>query len=160
MTAPHTSVLQSAAMLRIWDFPKLKGQENYQPWAKSMKSALRYSRLWEIVEKGMGLYPSELPEETSHVERANDEHPEDRVVIDRAGPTEAQIKQYNTEHDHWMDMTRSLPKAGGSSWRVIISPPDLPSALPNTRSSYTLQWPIAITVSSRIVPICDLVLAN
>ena len=38
------------------------------------------------------------------MERANEEHPEDRVVIDVAGPTEAQVRQFNTEHDHWMDL--------------------------------------------------------
>ena len=91
-------------MARIWDFPKLKGQENYQPWSKSMKSALRYSRLWEIVERGLEIYPAELPEERSHVERANEEHPEDRVVIDQAGPTEAQTRQFSADHDHWMDL--------------------------------------------------------
>ena len=53
--------MQAAALTQIWQFPKLKGQENYQPWAKKMKSALKYSGLWEIVEDGSAMFPEDLP---------------------------------------------------------------------------------------------------
>lgn len=55
--------IHAAAMTQIWNFPKLKGQENYQPWSKKMKSALKYSGLWKIVEDGMNVFPTDLPED-------------------------------------------------------------------------------------------------
>ena len=94
--------MQSAATARIWDFPKLKGQENYQPWCKSMKSALRYSRLWDVVED-LSTFPDDLPKEVSHVVAATADRPEE-TVIDTPGPTEAQIKQYDTDINNFKDL--------------------------------------------------------
>ena len=62
MTAPQATFnMQTAALTQIWSFPKLKWRENYQPWAKKMKSALKYSGLWQIVEQGNDTHPDDLP---------------------------------------------------------------------------------------------------
>ena len=102
MPSAHASVQQSAALARIWDFPKLKGQENYQPWAKHMKSALKYNRLWDIVEKGVELLPEEPPKEKSHMEQgAEGEQP--RRVIDQPGPTVQEALKYKEALDEFQD---------------------------------------------------------
>ena len=103
MSSSHKSIMKSAAMALIWDFPKLKGQENYHPWSKNMKSALRYSRLWDIVDHGVNMLPDDMPEEESHMEAAANGQPE-RKVIDKPGPTETQVKQYETSLEHWKDL--------------------------------------------------------
>ena len=48
--------LQATAMTQIWNFPKLKGQENYHSWSKKMKSALKHSDLWKIGETMSGFW--------------------------------------------------------------------------------------------------------
>ena len=45
-----TIQLSHAALTQIWNFPKLKSQQNYQSWVKKMKSALMYSDLWNVVQ--------------------------------------------------------------------------------------------------------------
>ena len=42
---------QLDASNQIWNFPKLKGQENYCPWAKKMREALDYNGMWEMVSQ-------------------------------------------------------------------------------------------------------------
>ena len=60
---PSSSLQMSAMaqMTQIWVFPKLKGQENYQSWARKMQSALMFSNLWDIVEQGIDMRSAELP---------------------------------------------------------------------------------------------------
>ena len=52
--------MNANALTQIWNFPKLKGQENYQPWSKKMRSALKYCNLWEVVDQGSALFPDNL----------------------------------------------------------------------------------------------------
>ena len=33
----------------LWRYPKLEGDENYRPWARSTKAAMKYEGFWEIV---------------------------------------------------------------------------------------------------------------
>ncbi len=40
---------QFGASNHTWDFPKLKGQENYCSWAKNMRAALDSNGMWEMV---------------------------------------------------------------------------------------------------------------
>ncbi len=40
---------QFGAASQVWNFPKLKGQQNYYPWAKKMRVALSYNDMWERV---------------------------------------------------------------------------------------------------------------
>lgn len=53
--------MNANALTQIWNFPKLKGQENYQPWSKKMRSALKYCGLWEVVDQGIGIFPDDPP---------------------------------------------------------------------------------------------------
>ena len=45
------SVAQIDAITQVWNFPKLKGQENYHSWAKKMRKALKYNALWDMVNE-------------------------------------------------------------------------------------------------------------
>lgn len=89
----------SAAQAQIWDFPKLKGQENYQPWAKKMKSALKFNGLWKIVEQGLETFPADLPVQETVAEQQSDGTIRNRIT--REGPTEAQVNTYQAEMKTW-----------------------------------------------------------
>lgn len=52
--------MRANALTQIWNFPKLKGQENYQPWFKKMKSALKYCDLWKVIEQGIEAFFRDL----------------------------------------------------------------------------------------------------
>ena len=84
MAANQSFNMQAAALTQIWAFPKLKGQENYQPWAKKMRSALKYSGLWQIVESGRKLFPNDLSVEPP--------------------PTEEQVTAYQKSITSWKDL--------------------------------------------------------
>ena len=69
--------MQKAALIQNWVFPKLKGQENYQPWAEKMESALKNSGLWQTVEQGRDV-PNDLsadPPATEAQIRTNEADP-------------------------------------------------------------------------------------
>ena len=51
------SVAQIGAMIQVWNFPKLKGQENYHSWAKKMREALKYNTLWDIINEAQIVPP-------------------------------------------------------------------------------------------------------
>ena len=51
--------MQNVSHNQIWNFPKLKGQENYEPWSKKMRNALIYTGLWEVVDTGRATYPED-----------------------------------------------------------------------------------------------------
>lgn len=48
MATTQASNKHAASLTEIWNFPKLKGRDDYQPWAKRMKSALKYCGLWVV----------------------------------------------------------------------------------------------------------------
>ena len=68
-----------------------------------MKSALKYSRLWQVTEDGISLFPKDLPKEESYMEVRVLGQLEEKV-IDKAGPTEAQVLKYTADFDHWTDL--------------------------------------------------------
>ena len=49
------SVAQIDAITQVWNFPKLKGQENYYSWAKKTREALKYNALWDMVNEAQVL---------------------------------------------------------------------------------------------------------
>ena len=51
------SMAQIGAITQVWNFPKLKGQENYHSWAKKMREALKYNALWDIVNEAQVVPP-------------------------------------------------------------------------------------------------------
>ena len=57
--ATQSNVVQANGLTQIWNFEKLKGQVNYLPWS-NMKSALRFSGLWEVVESNK-IFLDDLP---------------------------------------------------------------------------------------------------
>ena len=75
--------IHATALTQIWNFPKLKGQESYQPWSKKMKSALKYCSLWDIVNQGLTLFPDNLPTNPQ--------------------PTNEQVLAYNAAMKTWKD---------------------------------------------------------
>ena len=82
--------MNAASLTQIWNFPKLKGQENYQPWSKKMKSALEFSGLWDIVEQGPQMFPDDLPKGQTDAQG--------RVT---RGPTEGQVRKYDSNLKEW-----------------------------------------------------------
>ena len=50
MATSQLTIGAGVALTQIWDFPKLKGQENYHFWLKKMRSALNYCGLWDVVD--------------------------------------------------------------------------------------------------------------
>lgn len=84
MASSQAFTANATALTHIWNFPKLKGQENYQAWSKKMKSALKYSGLWKIVEEGIASFPDDLP-------------------IDPA-PSNTQVEAYNMKMKAWKDI--------------------------------------------------------
>ena len=94
--------MHAAALTQIWNFPKLKGQENYQPWAKKMRSALKYCGLWDIVEQGIGMFPEDLPERQSEEERLADGTIRTRVIVH--GPSNEQVLAYQADMKVWKEV--------------------------------------------------------
>ena len=65
MESTTNSFENMAQYTRVWDFPKLKGQSNYQSWAKSMLNGLEYGgiALLNMVVDGGTIFLDDLPEE-------------------------------------------------------------------------------------------------
>lgn len=99
MATPQANV---SSITQIWNFSKLKGQENYHQWSKKMKSALRYNGLWEIVENGMFAFPADLPEEETVQEQQADGTIVTRITV--AEPTQAEAAAYQAELKVWKDL--------------------------------------------------------
>lgn len=97
-----TTVHNAGALNQIWSFPKLKGQDNYQPWAKNMKSALRYCGLWEVTEVGLEVFPDDLPVEEIQEETLQDGTVRRRTI--KAGPTNAEILVFQKGVKDWKDL--------------------------------------------------------
>ncbi|KAM0800675.1 hypothetical protein BDR22DRAFT_243056 [Usnea florida] len=154
MSSSHISIMQSAAMARIWDFPKLRG------------------RLRDIVENGLEMFPADLPVEQSHVEPATEERPE-QVVIDSPGPTEQQTRKYKADLDSWHDqnsqaseliyaMCEDKPREyieddefASNRWINLEShyqDSGFTLRFTNTSNSSIPQWRMATTVSRRTAP--------
>ena len=91
-----------AAVNQVWIFDKLKGQTNYHPWSKRMKSALKFSRLWDVVDQGTRLLPANLPEE----ELGHETTPqgEERTWVITPGPTPDEILAYQKAVESWKDL--------------------------------------------------------
>ena len=89
-------------MTLILNFPKLKGQENYQPWSKDMKNALGFSRLWDVVKEGINIFPNNLQEEEFVMEQRPDGVPQKRIT--KPGPTDAQALAYQADVNAWKDL--------------------------------------------------------
>ena len=87
-------------MARIRDFPKLKGQENYHPWSKNMKSALKCSRLWDIVDYGVDMLRDDVPEEEWQQQMDN----RSGKSLTNPVPPRHKSKQYETDLEHWKDL--------------------------------------------------------
>ena len=70
MATAASTGMQNVSHNQIWNFPKLKGQENYEPWSKKMRNALTYTGLWEVVETGRASYPEDTattaPQRVTH----------------------------------------------------------------------------------------------
>ena len=63
MATTHSLNIGANALTQIWNFLKLKGQENYQPRSKKIKSALKYYGLWKVVNQGIESFPTDLSED-------------------------------------------------------------------------------------------------
>ena len=127
MAIPQASfnIQTAAAWTHIWSFPKLKGKENYQLWAKKMKSALRYSSLWHIVEQGNDTYPTDLPIESAPTaaavrahevalkawKEANDQAAELIYSTCEKKPAEA-IKNEHVAQNRWEKLEKHYTESG------------------------------------------------
>ena len=118
MAAPQASfnMQTAAAWTHIWSFPKLKGQKNYQLWAKKMKSALKYSGLWHIVEQGSDTYPTDLPIESHEValkawKEVNDQAAELIYSMCEKKPAEA-IKNEHIAQNRWEKLEKDHTDSG------------------------------------------------
>ena len=104
----------SAIHTQIWIFPKLKGSENYHPWAKKMRSALNFSGYWDIVEKGRGTYPEDTYNQT----------PAQRAIFD--GLVNAWNEKNNQAAELIYSMCEEKPGEGvedeptaGERWKIL-----------------------------------------
>ena len=95
--------MNPAGLTKIWDFTRLKGQDNYHDWSKNMKSALKYSGLWDIVEQGHELLPDDLPQEEFVMETGVDEQPPVKRVT-KPGPSREEVKEYQNDLKKWKDL--------------------------------------------------------
>ena len=103
--ATTSSFQNMAQTTRIWDFPKLKGQANYLPWTKNILSALEYGgiALLNVVVDGRNVFPDDLPVETTAM-LVPEGGGEAVRTITTAGPTQAQIVQYNNDLALWNEL--------------------------------------------------------
>ncbi len=102
MAINHGFNLNATASTQIWNFPKLKGQENYHRWSKKMKSALKYCGLWDIVENRAIGYPEELPEEQTVIEQLADGTGRQRITV--PGPSNEQVQARQVQLKAWQHL--------------------------------------------------------
>lgn len=108
--AAASAGMQNVSRSQIWNFPKLKGQENYESWSKKMRNALIYCGLWEIVETGRDSFPEDTattaPQRLTHeaaVRTWEDKNSQSAAFIYlmcEHKPAEA-IEEEVSSHDRW-----------------------------------------------------------
>ena len=119
--AAASTVMQNVSHNQIWNFPKLKGQENYEPWSRKMRNALIYCGLWEIVETGKDSFPEDTattaPQRLTHeaaVRTWEEKNSQGAALIysmceDK--PAEA-IEEEVSSHDRWEKLESNYVSSG------------------------------------------------
>ncbi|CAF9916357.1 hypothetical protein IMSHALPRED_003053 [Imshaugia aleurites] len=89
--------MNAADPTEIWDFHKLRGRDNYHVWSEKMKSALKYSRLWDVVEQGHAL----LSDDSSGKQTVQEQQQDGTVTVRVIVPIPEQVLTYESSLKEW-----------------------------------------------------------